>query len=155
MEIVLLFLVTYIIETALLVYIIIHYSLTLYGVVLMSIVIIMMFLTVAINISMWEWKEIKDNCDAWLTYAEFENLYGIMPEKFELRENDIRYNYNITTLYSGYKTKRIYFKTYLDYCKYKKFYIQYNKTAKETKRQEQQKEFINLVQQELESRENN
>lgn len=155
MKIVLLFLAAYTAEITLLTYIIIHYSVTLFSAILMGIVIIVMFLTVAINISVWVWKEISDECDVELTYAEFENLYSIMPEKFKLREDDIEYNYNTTTLFPGYKTKRIHFKTYLDYCKYKKFYIKYSKIAKETKRQEQQKEFINLVQQELESRKNN
>ena len=96
------------------------------------------------------WNCCKSKYDAELTYQEFNNLYDEMPEVFELRNDYVLYKYVTDNFY--YKTKLVGFKTYLDYCKYKIFYTQYEKMARKVNRQERQKEFMDQVQHDLAER---
>lgn len=74
-----------------------------------------------------------------LTYSEFISLFQTIPQSFELRDSYIVYEY-WENGYTGYRNQRVEFKTYIDYLKYKRFYIQYNKdTNKKIKAEVQQK----------------
>ena len=105
------------------------------------------FLCLIKIISFCFWNNCKDKYDAELTYQEFDKLYDKIPEFFELRDSYVLYKYVTDNFY--YKTKQIGFKTYLDYCKYKIFYAQYEKMARKVNRQKRQKEFMDQVQHDL------
>lgn len=114
-------------------------------IIILLILIAIIFLCLIKLISFW--NNCKGKYDAELTYQEFDKLYDKIPEFFELRDSYVLYQYVADNFY--YKTKRIGFKTFWDYCKYKIFYVQYKKMARKVDRQERQKEFMDQVQHDL------
>lgn len=96
-------------------------------------------LTVKLRSSMRDWKRyIKKWDDPELTFEEFYSLYTVMPENFGLNEFSINYKY-----------KGVSFKTYFDYCKYRKFIKRYKEQKKEMKRTEIQADLIKELQRDL------
>ena len=97
-------------------------------------------ITFNITCSMENWEDNKEDIHTpVLTYSEFISLFQITPQSFELRDSYIVYKY-WENGYTGYRNQRVEFKTYVDYLKYKRFYIQYNKdTNKKIKAEVQQK----------------
>lgn len=116
-------------------------------IIILLILMTIIFLCLIKIIPFCFWNNRKDKYDAELTYQEFDKLYDKIPEFFELRDSCVLYKYVTDNFY--YKTKRIGFKTYLDYCKYKIFYAQYEKMARKVNRQKRQKEFMDQVQHDL------
>lgn len=95
-------------------------------------------LNIACSIENWESNK-EDIQIPVLTYSEFISLFQTIPQSFELRDSYIVYEY-WENGYTGYRNQRVEFKTYIDYLKYKRFYIQYNKdTNKKIKAEVQQK----------------
>lgn len=97
-------------------------------------------ITVNIAGSIEDWESSKEDIHIpVLTYSEFISLFQTIPQSFELRDSYIVYEY-WENGYTGYRNQRVEFKTYIDYLKYKRFYIQYNKdTNKKIKAEVQQK----------------
>lgn len=97
-------------------------------------------ITVNIAGSIEDWESGKEDIHIpVLTYSEFISLFQTIPQFFELRDSYIVYEY-WENGYTGYRNQRVEFKTYIDYLKYKRFYIQYNKdTNKKIKAEVQQK----------------
>ena len=97
-------------------------------------------ITFNITCSMENWEDNKEDIHTpVLTYSEFISLFQITPQSFELRDSYIVYKY-WENGHTGYRNQRVEFKTYVDYLKYKRFYIQYNKdTNKKIKAEVQQK----------------
>ena len=97
-------------------------------------------ITLNIADSIEDWENSKEDIyTPVLTYSEFISLFQTIPQSFELRDNYIVYEY-WENGYTGYRNQRVEFKTYIDYLKYKRFYIQYNKdTNKKIKAEVQQK----------------
>ena len=48
--------------------------------------------------------------------------------------------------YIGYSTENIAFKTFIDYCKYKLFHIQYNKQIEREERDKRRKKLMEQIQ---------
>lgn len=97
-------------------------------------------ITVNIAGSIEDWESGKEDIHIpVLTYSEFISLFQTIPQSFELRDSYIVYEY-WENGYTGYRNQRVEFKTYIDYLKYKRFYIQHNKdTNKKIKAEVQQK----------------
>ena len=96
-------------------------------------------LTIKLRSSMRDWEHyIKDWKCPELTFKEFYSLYVVMPENFQLNRFDVSYKYN-----------SISFKTYFDYCKYKKFVRHYKKQKEAMKRTEVQANLIKELQRDL------
>lgn len=96
-------------------------------------------LTVKLRNSMRDWERyIKKWDDPELTFEEFYSLYTIMPENFGLNEFSVNYKY-----------KGVSFKTYFDYCKYRKFIKRYKEQKTEMKRTEIQANLIKELQRDL------
>ena len=95
--------------------------------------------TVKLRNSIRDWKRHIKNWDyPELTFEEFYSLYTIMPENFGLNEFSVNYKY-----------KGVSFKTYFDYCKYRKFIKRYKEQKKEMKRTEIQADLIKELQRDL------
>ena len=78
---------------------------------MVGIMIGIIVLTVKLRKSIRDWERHIKNWDyPELTFEEFYSLYTIMPENFGLNEFTVNYKY-----------KGVSFKTYFDYCKYRKF----------------------------------
>ena len=96
-------------------------------------------LTVKLRKSIRDWECYIKNWDyPELTFKEFYSLYTAMPENFGLNEFSVNYKY-----------KGVSFKTYFDYCKYRKFIERYKKQKKEMKRTEIQADLIKELQRDL------
>lgn len=99
----------------------------------------MIILTVKVRGSIRDWElHIKKWDNPELTFKEFYSLYSVMPEKFQLNRFDVTYRY-----------KDISFKTYIDYCKYTRFFERYKEQKKEMKRTEIQADLIKELQRDL------
>ena len=104
-----------------------------------GIIVGIIVLTVKLRSSMRDWERyIKKWDDPELTFEEFYSLYTIMPENFGLNEFSVNYKY-----------KGVSFKTYFDYCKYRKFIKRYKEQKKEMKRTEIQADLIKELQRDL------
>jgi hypothetical protein len=96
-------------------------------------------LTVKLRSSIHDWEcYIKNWDNPELTFEEFYSLYSIMPENFGLNEFSVNYKY-----------KGVSFKTYFDYCKYRKFIKRYKEQKEEMKRTEIQANLIKELQRDL------
>ena len=106
---------------------------------MVGIMIGIIILTVKLRKSIRDWELHIKNWDyPELTFEEFYSLYTIMPENFGLNEFTVNYKY-----------KGVSFKTYFDYCKYRKFIKRYKKQKKEMKRTEIQADLIKELQRDL------
>lgn len=106
---------------------------------MVGIMIGIIILTVKLRKSIRDWERHIKNWDyPELTFEEFYSLYTIMPENFGLNEFTVNYKY-----------KGVSFKTYFDYCKYRKFIERYKKQKKEMKRTEIQADLIKELQRDL------
>ena len=106
---------------------------------MVGIMIGIIILTVKLRKSIRDWERHIKNWDyPELTFEEFYSLYTIMPENFGLNEFSVNYKY-----------KGVSFKTYFDYCKYRKFIKRYKKQKKEMKRTEIQADLIKELQRDL------
>ena len=136
------FILTTLIEFSLLCLIIskISFFLLIITILLILGVIGLFVITFNITCSIEDWETNKRDIQVpVLTYAEFISLFQAIPQSFELRNSYIVYEY-WENGYTGYRNQRVEFKTYIDYLKYKRFYIQYNKdTNKKIKAEVQQK----------------
>lgn len=95
--------------------------------------------TIALNNSIHDWEcQIKDWDYPELTFEEFYSLYTVMPENFGLNEFSVNYKY-----------RSISFKTYIDYCKYRKFIKRYKEQEEEMERTETQADLIKMLQRDL------
>lgn len=96
-------------------------------------------LTAKLRRSIRDWERHIKNWDyPELTFEEFYSLYTIMPENFGLNEFSVNYKY-----------KGVSFKTYFDYCKYRKFIKRYKEQKEEMKRTEIQADLIKELQRDL------
>jgi len=96
-------------------------------------------LTVKLRSSIHDWEcYIKNWDNPELTFEEFYSLYSIMPENFGLNEFSVNYKY-----------KGVSFKTYFDYCKYRKFIKRYKEQKEKMKRTEIQANLIKELQRDL------
>lgn len=96
-------------------------------------------LTIKLRSSIYDWEcYIKNWDNPELTFKEFYSLYTIMPENFGLNEFSVNYKY-----------KNVSFKTYFDYCKYRKFIKRYKEQKEEMKRTEIQANLIKELQRDL------
>lgn len=106
---------------------------------IICIMIGIIILTIKLRSSIRDWeRHIKNWDNPELTFKEFYSLYTIMPENFELNEFSVNYKY-----------KNVSFKTYFDYCKYRKFISRYKEQKKEMKRTEIQADLIKELQRDL------
>ena len=106
---------------------------------MVGIMIGIIILTVKLRKSIRDWERHIKNWDyPELTFEEFYSLYTIMPDHFTLNKFNVSYRY-----------KDISFKTYFDYCKYRKFIERYKKQKKEMKRTEIQADLIKELQRDL------
>ena len=106
---------------------------------MVGIMIGIIILTVKLRKSIRDWERHIKNWDyPELTFEEFYSLYTIMPENFGLNEFSVNYKY-----------KGVSFKTYFDYCKYRKFIKRYKEQKKEMKRTEIQADLIKELQRDL------
>lgn len=106
---------------------------------MIGIMVVIIILTIKLRNSIYDWKlHIKNWDDPELTFEEFYSLYSVMPEKFQLNNFDVTYRY-----------KDISFKTYFDYCKYRRFFERYKEQKKEMKRTEIQANLIKELQRDL------
>lgn len=109
-------------------------SLLMIGIMIGAIII-----TVKLRRSIRDWERHIKNWDyPELTFEVFYSLYTIMPENFGLNEFSVNYKY-----------KGVSFKTYFDYCKYRKFIKRYKKQKEEMKRTEIQADLIKQLQRDL------
>ena len=118
------------------------------GVLLLFLIGIIIFATTKLNGFVYNWETAKYKCDAELSYKEFKNLYDIMPEQFELKNDYVFYGFDVKLV----DVKLVNFITFLDYCQYKKFFAQYKKRIIKMKRQDRQKAFFDQVQHDLENK---
>lgn len=95
-------------------------------------------------VSDWE-NSIKDIYPK-MTFKEFYSSFNIIPDSFELKDDGVVYYDRGSNNYIGYSTERIVFKTFIDYCKYKLFYIQYNKQIEKERRDERRKKLMEQIQ---------
>ena len=102
-------------------------------------------ITLNIADSIEDWENSKEDIyTPVLTYSEFISLFQTMPRSFELRDNYIVYEY-WENGYTGYRNQRVEFKTYIDYLKYKRFYMQYNKNQNKKIKAEVQQKFEDQI----------
>lgn len=95
-------------------------------------------------VSDWE-NSIKDTYPK-MTFKEFYSSFNIIPDSFELKDDGVVYYDRGSNNYIGYSTERIVFKTFIDYCKYKLFHIQYNKQIEKERRDERRKKLMEQIQ---------
>lgn len=100
-------------------------------------------LNIACSIENWE-SDKEDVQIPVLTYSEFISLFQTIPQSFTLRDNYIVYEY-WENGYTGYRNQRVEFKTYIDYLKYKRFYVQYNKDQNKKIKAEVQQKFEDQI----------
>jgi len=106
---------------------------------MIGIMVGIIILTVKLRNSIHDWERYIKNLDnPELTFKEFYSLYSIMPENFGLNEFSVNYKY-----------KNVSFKTYFDYCKYRKFIKCYKKQKEKMKRTEIQANLIKELQRDL------
>lgn len=106
---------------------------------MVGIMVGIIILTVKLRNSIHDWeRHIKNWDNPELTFEEFYSLYSIMPENFGLNEFSVNYKY-----------KGVSFKTYFDYCKYRKFIKRYKEQKEEMKRTEIQANLIKELQRDL------
>lgn len=90
-------------------------------------VIMLFVITFRIACSIETWEDNKEDIHIpILTYFEFISLFQTVPQSFKLEDDYVVYEY-WEDAYTGFRCNRVGFKTYIDYLKYKRFYIQYNK----------------------------
>ena len=106
---------------------------------LIGLMVLIIVGTVKLYYSIRDWeRDIKNWDNPELTFKEFYSLYTIMPENFGLNEFSVNYKY-----------KGVSFKTYFDYCKYRKFVNRYKEQKEEMKRTEIQTDLIKELQRDL------
>ena len=106
---------------------------------MMGIMVGIIILTVKLRNSIRDWElHIKEWDNPELTFEEFYSMYTIMPENFGLNEFSVNYKY-----------KNVSFKTYFDYCKYRKFIKRYKEQKEEMRRTETQANLIKELQRDL------
>lgn len=81
-----------------------------------------------------------------MTFKEFYSSFNIIPDSFELKDDEVVYYDRGSNHYIGYSTENIVFKTFIDYCKYKLFHIQYNKQIEKERRDERRKKLMEQIQ---------
>lgn len=81
-----------------------------------------------------------------MTFKEFYFSFNIIPDSFELKDDGVVYYDRGSNNYIGYSTESIVFKTFIDYCKYKLFHIQYNKQIEKERRDERRKKLMEQIQ---------
>lgn len=108
-------------------------------------VIGLFFITFYITCSIEEWESNKEDIHIpVLTYSEFISLFRIEPQSFTLNGNYIVYEYWENGCI-GFRNQRVEFKTYIDYLRYKRFYIQYNKDKNKKIKAEVQQKFEDQI----------
>lgn len=133
------FCILYIIECIFLLFVLIKEMPIRIGFFLLVSIILMFIITRKLHKSVFDWERHIKNWDyPELTFEEFYSLYTIMPENFGLNEFSVNYKY-----------KGVSFKTYFDYCKYRKFIERYKEQKKEMKRTEIQANLIKELQRDL------
>lgn len=133
------FCILYIIECIFLLFVLIKEMPIRIGFFLLVSIILVFIITRKLHAAIFNWEHcIKDWKCPELTFKEFYSLYIAMPENFQLNRFDVSYKYN-----------SISFKTYFDYCKYKKFVKHYKKQKEAMKRTEIQANLIKELQQDL------
>lgn len=133
------FCILYIIECIFLLFVLIKEMPIRIGFFLLVSIILMFIITRKLHKSVFDWERHIKNWDyPELTFEEFYSLYTIMPENFGLNEFSVNYKY-----------KGVSFKTYFDYCKYRKFIERYKEQKEEMKRTEIQANLIKELQRDL------
>lgn len=112
-------------------------------------------ITVNIAGSIEDWESSKEDIHIpVLTYSEFISLFQTIPQSFTLNDNYVVYEY-WENGYTGYRNQRVEFKTYIDYLRYKRFYMQYNKDINKKIKAEVQQKFEDQIKLETEKGEKN
>ena len=133
----------YIIEFILLLFDFIKIESVMIGLCLFFLILFIFFATFKLNSSVKDWDNyIKQQDESELTFKQFYSLWSVMPENFTLKELNVDYRY-----------KSISFKSYIDYCRYRKFLERYKKRKKEMKKIERQTDLSKLLQRDLASKE--
>lgn len=114
---------------------------------LFTILIIILFIcTFFLGIHIGDWEKSIEDIYPRMTFKEFYSSFNIIPDNFELKDDRVIYYDRGNNNYIGYSTEHIVFKTFIDYCKYKLFHIQYNKQIEKEKRDERQKKLMKQIQ---------
>lgn len=115
--------------------------------ILLTLLLVMVFICTYFlgqYVGVWE-KTIKSAYPK-MTFKEFYSSFNIIPDSFELKDDWVIYYDKRSNHYIGYNTENIVFKTFIDYCKYKLFYIQYNKQIEKERRDERRKKLMEQIQ---------
>lgn len=92
---------------------------------------------VLLSLSM-DWSCYNDKETAKLTFRQFKSIYDVIPDDFHLYSDYITFKYN-----------DVYFKTFLDYLRYKIFYKHKEKYRKKIESIKNQAKLIKNIQEEL------
>lgn len=92
---------------------------------------------VLLSLSM-DWSCYNDKETAKLTFRQFKSIYAVIPDDFHLYSDYITFKYN-----------DVYFKTFLDYLRYKIFYKHKEKYRKKIESIKNQAKLIKNIQEEL------
>ena len=92
---------------------------------------------VLLSLSM-DWVCYSDKETAKLTFHQFKSIYDVIPDNFHLYSDYVTFKYN-----------DVYFKTFLDYLRYKIFYKHKEKYYKKINGIENQAKLIKNIQEEL------
>lgn len=114
---------------------------------LFTILIIILFIcTFFLGIHIGDWEKSIEDIYPRMTFKEFYSSFNIIPDNFELKDDRVIYYDRGNNNYIGYSTEHIVFKTFIDYCKYKLFHIQYNKQIEKERRDEKLKKLMKQIQ---------
>lgn len=109
-------------------------------------VVILFICTCFLGFYVSDWEESIKGTYPKMTFKEFYSSFNIIPDSFELKDDGVVYYDRGSNNYIGYSTENIVFKTFIDYCKYKLFHIQYNKQIEKERRDERRKKLMEQIQ---------
>lgn len=117
--------------------------------ILFTFLLIILFIcTCLLGFHVGNWEESIKSTYPKMTFKEFYSSFNIIPDSFELKDDWVVYYDRGNNNYIGYSTESIVFKTFIDYCKYKLFHVQYNKQIEKERRDERRKKLMEQIQKE-------
>lgn len=115
--------------------------------ILFTLLLVILFIcTCFLGFYVGDWEESIKGTYPKMTFKEFYSSFNIIPDSFELKDDVVVYYDRGSNNYIGYSTENIAFKTFIDYCKYKLFHIQYNKQIEREERDERRKKLMKQIQ---------
>ena len=115
--------------------------------ILLTLLLVMVFIcTYFLGQYVSAWKKTIKGTYPKMTFKEFYSSFNIIPDSFELKDDWVVYYDKGSNSYIGYSTESIVFKTFIDYCKYKLFHIQYNEQIKKERQNERRKKLMEQIQ---------